>query len=88
MIDLSLIEVKEPLLRLNNNFEEWENALDLMNDLVLTQNIRNHIEALSDFPTEFLLSENEYCRAYLLLTFLSHSYLIGSNTQIILKVES
>ena len=72
---------QDPLPRLQGNplWAHWENALDLMGDLILVGKFRSWILNLPDFPLDSLHAlPGESRRAYVLFAFLSHGFIRGA----------
>lgn len=72
------VATSPPLVKLPGEyFSQWEDVCTAIPDLVKQQQLRAKIEALPErkFDEETLHSEEEWRRAYVLLTFLSQSYI-------------
>ncbi|KTW29376.1 hypothetical protein T552_01330 [Pneumocystis carinii B80] len=66
---------KEPLSRLTKKYyEPWEKIMDHYNDYVLMGRFRRIIDELPILSIEYLVSLKEKQRAYLILSFMAHSY--------------
>ena len=75
-------ELEEPLKKLSgSNFIQWETAVDNIADLIISRNIREHLMCLDPFPVEQLSTDKEFQRAYVILTFLCQSFIVGSCQQ-------
>ena len=67
-----------PLRRLPGEyFSSWEDTCARIPDLLKSKQLRDHVDSLPErqFNEETLKSEEEWCRAYVLLTFLSQAYI-------------
>ncbi len=67
----------DPLARLPIAFDAWEDAAHGLPKLLMTDDVRRHLEALPPFPTELLSNEREWKRAMVLLSYLGHAYVWG-----------
>lgn len=65
-----------PLPRLET-FLEWENLVDCIPDLLKEGSFRQHADALPILDTSNLHEEDEWRRAYHLLSFMTHAYIWG-----------
>lgn len=66
-----------PLCRLSVYFEEWEQIMDHLNALTLSGKLREKVQRLSELSVEKLGSKAEDRRAFIVLTFIAHSYMYG-----------
>jgi indoleamine 2,3-dioxygenase len=66
-----------PLARLPALFSEWERLLGHIHPLMLANKLRNEIRKLPNIDISSLHSLQLLRRAFVVLTFLSNSYLIG-----------
>ncbi|KAI9649757.1 hypothetical protein NHQ30_002338 [Ciborinia camelliae] len=65
-----------PLPRLDS-YSEWEDLVDEMPNLLKGGSFRQHADALPILDTSNLQVEDEWRRAYHLLSFMTHSYIWG-----------
>lgn len=68
---------EDPLSRLPEPFEEWEQTGDVLPKLALTRHIRPAIEDLPPFPVDRLDSLADHERAMSLLSFLANMYVFA-----------
>ncbi|EPS43295.1 hypothetical protein H072_2722 [Dactylellina haptotyla CBS 200.50] len=61
-------------------YAPWETAVSNLQPLLLSKKIRTVVEKLPVLSTERLKTEPEWRRAYVILSFLSHSYIWGDKT--------
>ncbi|KAF3933446.1 Myoglobin [Dactylella cylindrospora] len=61
-------------------YEPWETAIERLHALILSRRVRQTVDGLPVLSTEYLKNENEWRRAYVILSFLSHSYIWGDET--------
>ncbi|KAI1109514.1 Indoleamine 2,3-dioxygenase [Nemania sp. NC0429] len=88
LIDLySLVSINgflppgEPLKRLPRAYyQPWERILDNLPTLLKQKTLRGEIDTLNILATSRLDTEPEWQRAYLILCFLTHGYIWGSDT--------
>ncbi|KAI1366675.1 Indoleamine 2,3-dioxygenase [Xylaria arbuscula] len=74
------LPVKEPLLRLPDlYYQQWESIMDELPTLIKRKSVRNRIDGLDILQTNRLNTESEWQRAYVILCFLSHSYIWGGD---------
>jgi indoleamine 2,3-dioxygenase len=66
-----------PLARLPALFSEWETILTNLHPLMLKNKLRDEIRKLNNIDTSSLHSLPLKRRAFVVLTFLANSYLIG-----------
>lgn len=64
----------DPLLSLPEAFRPWEEVGASLATLITSKKLRHTVEALPNFPTDELIYEREWWRAYSLLTFIAHAY--------------
>ncbi|KAK6531557.1 hypothetical protein TWF281_008351 [Arthrobotrys megalospora] len=60
-------------------YAPWETTVSNLQPLLLSKKIRQVIDGLPVLSTDRLETEAEWRRAYLILSFLSHSYIWGDN---------
>lgn len=65
-----------PLPRLDA-FPEWEDTVDDIPNLLKDGSFREHVDALPVLNTSDLKTEDEWRRAYHLLSFMTHAYIWG-----------
>ncbi|KAI1077432.1 indoleamine 2,3-dioxygenase [Whalleya microplaca] len=71
---------RAPLKRLNDPYyDPWETVLDHLPSLLKQKSLRNTIDGLPMLSTKRLHTEEEWRRAYVILSFLSHSYVWGGD---------
>jgi len=77
--DLSrgFLPATDPLKKLPNDFVEWELLAANLPKFLMSDQLRQRIQNLPDFPLEKLKTAAEYERAMLLLSFLGHGYVWG-----------
>ncbi|KAL7621014.1 hypothetical protein AAE478_008326 [Parahypoxylon ruwenzoriense] len=72
------IPSREPLRRLSSPYyTPWESILDNLPLLIREKTIRRAIDNLQVLSTSKLLTEEEWRRAYVVLSFLTHAYIWG-----------
>lgn len=65
-----------PLHRLPGSYyESWELILDHLPSLLSTSSLRSEVDRLEVLSTAWLVSQREWQRAYLILSFLTHAYI-------------
>jgi len=64
----------DPLDRLSPNFDAWEEAAHGLPKLLMTDHVRERLEALPEFQLDLIFSEREFRRAMSLLSYLGHAY--------------
>jgi len=65
-----------PLQRLSDQYyESWETIIHLLPVLISTKSLRGKVDDLEILSTSGLTSTREWQRAYLVLSFLTHSYI-------------
>lgn len=65
-----------PLRELSNQYyESWEIVLSQLPTLLKTSSLRSEVDQLPVLSTSHLISESEWQRAYLILSFFTHSYI-------------
>jgi indoleamine 2,3-dioxygenase len=68
-----------PLQRLSPYYKDWEDIVYEVPALLRSKTFRLKAERLAVLPTSRLLSEREWQRAYVLLSFMTHSYIWGGH---------
>jgi indoleamine 2,3-dioxygenase len=71
------LPIQDPLIRLPQPFDEWENVATGLPKLFASDHIRRTIEELPPFPTEAISNNRERERAMVLLSYLGHAYVWG-----------
>lgn len=67
---------KLPLQRLSDQYYEgWELVLDHLPTLLATASLRKEVDRLPVLSTSRLISQREWQRVYLILSFMTHSYI-------------
>jgi indoleamine 2,3-dioxygenase len=66
-----------PLRKLNPYYKEWEDLVREVPTLLRSKMFTVRAERLTVLSISRLLSEREWQRAYVLLSFLTHSYIWG-----------
>lgn len=66
---------KEPLSHLPAYYEPWESLAAQLPSLIAESEIRQEVHQLPELDTQHLQSEDEWWRAYVVLTFLSQAYI-------------
>ncbi|EWC46634.1 hypothetical protein DRE_04121 [Drechslerella stenobrocha 248] len=61
-------------------YAPWEAVIASLQALILSRNIRHEIDRLPVLSPDHLSSEPEWRRAYVVLSFLAHSYIWGDTT--------
>ncbi|KAF2199558.1 indoleamine 2,3-dioxygenase alpha type [Delitschia confertaspora ATCC 74209] len=61
-------------------YAPWEAIIRNLQGLILSKRLRRVVDTLPVLSTDFLLTEAEWRRAYLILGFISHSYIWGGDT--------
>ncbi len=70
-----------PLARLSSPYyEPWESIAEKMVQTLQDGSFRGHIDKLTVLSVDGLVSEEEYQRAYIVLTFFVHAYIWGGDT--------
>src|SRR5438046_808156 len=64
----------DPLDRLPDPFDAWEDAAYGLPKLLMPDHLRQRLEELPPFPLENLSEEREWRRAMSLLSYLGHAY--------------
>lgn len=65
-----------PLKKLANSYySSWETLIPQLPVLLKASSLRSHVDALPVLSTRHLTSESEWQRAYLILSFFTHSYI-------------
>lgn len=71
---------RQPLKRLPDPYyASWEAILDDLPSLIREKKIRRAVESLEVLSTTRLRTEEEWRRAYVVLSFLSHAYIWGGD---------
>lgn len=80
MIDLSngFLPITDPLKKLPKAFHAWETIAANLSKLLVCDQLKQHLTTLVTFPTNKLQTSDEYERAMLILSFLGHAYVWGS----------
>ncbi len=74
------LPVEQPLKRLPDSYyEQWERIMDELPTLLKAKTIRNRVDNLEILTTARLNTESEWQRAYVILCFLTHSYIWGGD---------
>ena len=81
-LTLGFLPPEDPLSRLPDSFEEWEQAGGVLPKLALTRHIRPTIEDLPPFPGHRLESLAEHERAMSLLSFLANMYVFAPDHKV------
>ena len=67
-----------PLWRLPDSYyERWERIVGQLHSLLRTNQLRQEIDSLPILSLSRLTAENEWQRAYLLLSLMTHGYIWG-----------
>ena len=66
-----------PLQRLPIYYQPWELLMDHLNTLTLSGALRKKVALLPELSIENLTSKAEERRAFIVLTFIAHSYMYG-----------
>jgi len=65
-----------PLRELSNSYyESWEIVLSQLPQLLKSASLRSHVDQLPVLSPKHLISEGEWQRAYMILSFFTHSYI-------------
>ena len=72
------VPVEAPLKQLPNQYTAWETIALNLPMLISSGEIDESIASLTLIPTEFLISEREWQRAYVILGFIANGYLWGA----------
>lgn len=70
---------EQPLRRLNQYYKDWEDIVDEVPALLRNKTIRFKAERLPLLSVLRLQTEREWQRAYVLLSFITHSYIWGGH---------
>jgi len=73
------LPVKDPLIALPEPFSAWEHTAQNLSKLMLSDRLRVLLEALPPFPVEKLTNQRELERAMLIMSFIGHAYVWGSD---------
>lgn len=68
----------DPLKALPTAFQAWESFAAQLPKYLVSNQLRDVIHALPEFPVQKLNTELEYERAMLLLSFIGHAYVFGA----------
>jgi indoleamine 2,3-dioxygenase len=69
-----------PLWQLPNSYyESWESIVGQIPSLLRTKRLRTEVDSLPVLSPSKLEAENEWQRAYLLLSFMTHAYIWGGD---------
>lgn len=60
-------------------YGRWENIIRNLQALVLSKRLRGVVDSLPVLSTDYLRTEAEWRRAYLILAFVSHAYIWGGD---------
>ena len=60
-------------------YRPWENVIRNLQPLILTKRLRHLIDDLPVLSTDFLRTDEEWRRAYMILGFVSHAYIWGGD---------
>lgn len=72
------LPAQEPLKKIPSSYyEPWELVIHNLHSLLANGTIRQRVEHMPVLSTDKLRSEPEWRRAYVILTFLLHSYVWG-----------
>ncbi len=71
------LPLNDPLIRLPNAFDDWEEVARDLSKLALSRYIRPVVEALPPFPVTALDSERAYERAMTVLSFMANLYVFA-----------
>ncbi|KAJ3064137.1 hypothetical protein HK102_008277, partial [Quaeritorhiza haematococci] len=71
-----------PLKRLPSYYEPWESLLDNLQALLLADRLRESVRKLPILDTSKLRTQRQWERAYVVLSFLGHSYVWGNTVDI------
>ena len=71
------LPLQDPLSRLPSSFDEWENIAVNLPKLFASDHLRNTLEKLPPFPLDAVMTDREWERAMLLLSYLGHAYVWG-----------
>ncbi|KAJ3335603.1 hypothetical protein HDU91_002103 [Kappamyces sp. JEL0680] len=66
-----------PLWRLSAYYDPWETIMDHLNPLILSGVLRKKVEKLPLLSIDSLVNKPEQRRAFIVLTFIAHSYMQG-----------
>ncbi|KAI0140202.1 Indoleamine 2,3-dioxygenase [Xylariaceae sp. FL1272] len=70
----------QPIIKLPNSYyEPWEQIVELIPHLIKNNRIRSAVDVVPILSTSKLSSESEWRRAYVILSFLTHSYIWGGD---------
>jgi indoleamine 2,3-dioxygenase len=73
------LPLQDPLTRLPQPFDEWENVAMRLPKLLASDHFRHMIEDLPPFPIETIGNDRERERAMALLSYLGHAYVWGED---------
>lgn len=60
-------------------YAKWESVIDNIQPLILSRRVRSIIDRLPVLSTSFLHTDEEWRRAYVVLTFMLHAYVWGGD---------
>ncbi|KAF2221919.1 Indoleamine 2,3-dioxygenase [Elsinoe ampelina] len=70
-----------PLATLSDPYyRPWENVIQNLQPLVLSKRLRGVVDNLPVLSTDYLKTDQEWRRAYVILAFISHAYIWGGDT--------
>ncbi len=78
----------DPLLRLPAGCEAWDALGAELHKLVLSNHLRERVQALPLFPVDALQTEAELWRAASLFAYVSSLYVLGSNGQLLPRIPA
>jgi indoleamine 2,3-dioxygenase len=74
------LPITDPLKKLPNKFSAWEEIAAQLPKLLVSNQVKQHLATLPEFPYQQLKTPAEYERAMLILSFLGHAYIWGDTT--------
>ncbi len=78
--DNGFLPPKLPLNRLPDPlYAPWEDLVSRLSELLKTKEIRQSIDKLKILSTERLCTDDEWRRAYVVLSFLAHGFIWGGD---------
>ncbi len=77
--DRGFLPLQDPLTRLPQPFDEWENVALCLPKLLASDRLRRTIEELPPFPWKAISNDRERERAMVLLSYLGHAYVWGED---------
>lgn len=60
-------------------YAKWESVVSNMQSLLLNSRLREVVDNLPELSTEYLRTEQEWRRAYVVLVFMLHAYVWGED---------